>query len=134
MNYWLCKSEPETYSWQDLVNDGSTIWDGVRNYAARNNLRAMQVGDRILFYHSNYGREIVGIAEVSVSAFPDPSDDTGTWSSIIIKPLRAFKRPVSLDIIKADVFFLEMILIKNSRLSVQPVTKKEYDKIIQMGG
>jgi predicted RNA-binding protein with PUA-like domain len=129
-NYWLMKSEPDAYSWDDLVAEGEGTWDGVRNYRARNNLAAMKVGDETFFYHSNIGLEIVGIAQITVAGIPDPTDDTGRWASVKLKPVRKLKHPVTLKQIKADPKLAEIELIKLSRLSVAVITPEEWDYII----
>ncbi len=133
-NHWLMKSEPDCYSWDDLVAEGEGTWDGVRNYTARNNLRAMQPGDLAFFYHSNIGVEIVGIAEITASGIPDPSDDTGRWSAVKLKPVRKLPRPVTLKQIKADPALAEMELLTKFRLSVSGVTAQEWDHILSMAG
>ena len=133
MNYWLVKQEPEAYSWNDFVTDRGTDWDGVRNYQARNNLRAMKRGDRALFYHSVGPRQVVGIARVHRTAFPDPTATDGDWSAVHLKPVKAFKNPVSLDQIKLEPSLSDIALIKNSRLSVQPLVKTAFEKIVRMG-
>lgn len=132
MNYWLAKSEPSAYSWQQLVEDGSTVWSGVRNYAARIHLRAMKKGDHVFFYHSNEGVEIVGIATVSKEQYPDPTSDDANWVAVDLKPLKKLKNPVTLAQIKADKRLTEMALVRISRLSVSPVTQKEYEIILEM--
>jgi predicted RNA-binding protein with PUA-like domain len=132
--YWLVKSEPETYSWDDFVQEGRTAWSGVRNFAARNNLRAMRRGDRVLFYHSVTGKAVMGVAEVARTAFPDETATEGDWSAVELRPLTAMKRPVSLDAVKAVPALANMALLKNSRLSVQPVTRAEFDRVLKMGG
>src|SRR5215210_8086793 len=119
--YWLVKSEPESYSWSDLVKEGKTAWTGVRNFQARNNLRAMKRGDLVFFYHSVSDKQIVGIARVEKEAYPDPTAKESDWSCIDLIPAKALSKPVSLDEIKADKLLAEMPLLKNSRLSVQPV-------------
>jgi len=133
MNYWLVKSEPVKYSWDQFVKDKKTTWDGVRNYTARNNLRAMKKGDQVLYYHSNEGLEIVGIAEVIKEAYQDPTTDDANWVVVDIKPLKALKRPVSLPQIKSDETLANMALVKLSRLSVQPVTTEEWMRIMELG-
>ncbi len=132
MNYWLVKSEPYVYSYSDLVRDKQTFWDGVRNYAARNNLRAMQKGDLVFFYHSNEGLAIVGIAKVAKEAYPDPTAEGDTWSVVDLKPVRKLKNPVTLDRIKAEKSLAAMELVVNSRLSVQKVGEKEWNTILKM--
>lgn len=132
MNYWLAKSEPSAYSWEQLVKDKSTAWTGVRNYAARINLNAMKKGDHVFFYHSNEGLCIVGIAKVIKEAYPDPTDKTRAWVAVDIAPVEAFKNPVTLAQIKAEKKLAGMALIRIGRLSVSPVTKQEYDIINKM--
>lgn len=131
-SYWLMKSEPDVYGWDDLVAEGEGTWDGVRNYTARLNLRAMRKGDDVLFYHSNIGLEVVGIARISKEGFPDPSDDTGRWTSVKLKPLRKLKRPVSLKEIRADPALSEMELLTKFRLSVSAVTAEQWDRIVAL--
>ena len=134
MNYWLVKSEPYKYSWDQLVKDKKTFWDGVRNYAARNNLRAMKKGDQVLFYHSNEGLEIVGIAEVVKEAYQDPTTDDPNWVVVELKPVKALPKPVTLADIKADKSLADMQLVRLARLSVSAVTADEYKKVLKMGG
>lgn len=133
MQYWLIKSEPFKYSWDQLVADKTTHWDGVRNYQAANNLKAMAKGDLCFFYHSNEGKEIVGIAEVVKTAYPDPSDETGKFVMVDVKASKPFKTPVTLDTIKNTKALSAMALVKQSRLSVCPVTKAEWDIILAFG-
>ena len=127
---WLMKTEPEAFGWDDLLRDGETLWDGVRNHRAANNLRAMQVGDQAFFYHSVTGKEIVGIAEVSEAGLSDPKDEK--WASVKVKPVRALERPVTLKEIKADPAFAEMELVRLSRLSVAEVRPEEWERICGM--
>ena len=134
MAYWLVKSEPFKYSWEQLVKDKQTFWDGVRNYAARNNLKAMKKEDEVLFYHSNEGLEIVGIAKVAKEHYPDPTANDDTWVVVDLKPYRKLKKPVGLIQIKADKRLAGMALVKLGRLSVQPVTEKEWKIIMEMAG
>ena len=134
MNYWLVKSEPSAYSWDQLVKDGSTVWSGVRNYAARIHLKAMKKGDHVFFYHSNEGVEIVGIATVSKEHYQDPTTDDANWVAVDIKPLKKLKNPVSLAQIKAMKSLKDMALVRISRLSVSPVTPKEFEVIMEMSG
>lgn len=134
MAYWLMKSEPFKYSWEQLLKDKRTFWDGVRNYAARNNLRAMKKGDRAFFYHSNEGVEIVGIAEIVKEAYQDPTTPEAAWVSVDIKPVLTLKNPVSLAQIKADKRLANMALIRLARLSVQPVTEKEWQLVMELAG
>ena len=131
-SFWLMKSEPDVYSWDDLVAEGEGTWDGVRNYTARLNLRAMAVGDEVFFYHSNIGLEIVGIARISKAAFPDPTDPTERWTSVKVKPVRKLKRPVSLKEIKADPALADMELLTKFRLSVSSVKPAEWDHILRI--
>lgn len=134
MNYWLVKSEPFKYSWEQFQRDGKTFWDGVRNYAARNNLRDMKKGDQVFFYHSNEGLAIVGIAEVVKEAYQDPTTDDTNWVVVDLKPLKSLPKPVTLETIKRDPAFENMDLVRLSRLSVGKVTPSEYKKIIKLGG
>lgn len=134
MNYWLIKSEPFKYSWDQFVKDGKTFWDGVRNYAARNNLKAMRNGDQVFFYHSNEGLEIVGIAEVVKEAYQDPTTDDPNWVVVDFKPVQAMPKPVTLAQLKADPSFSDMDLIRLSRLSVGAVRPAEWKKVLKMGG
>jgi predicted RNA-binding protein with PUA-like domain len=133
MKYWLVKSEPFKYSWEKFVEDGITCWDGVRNYAARNNLRDMEDGDRVFFYHSNEGLTIVGIAEVANAAYQDPTTEDTNWVSVDLKPVAPLPRPVTLAEIKADESLSDMELVRLGRLSVSAVTAAQYKKILKMG-
>ena len=130
---WLVKSEPFKYSWDDLVRDGSTYWDGVRNYEARNNLKAMKKGDRLLYYHSNEGKEIVGIARVTKAAYQDPTTDDDRWVVVDVAPVKKLKEPVGLAQIKADPAFSDLQLVTRSRLSVIPVDSADYRRILKLG-
>src|ERR1041384_419519 len=123
MAYWLVKSEPSVYSWEQFEKDGQTFWDGVRNYAARNHLKSMKKGDQVLFYHSNEGLEIVGIAKVAKEAYQDPTTDEDAWVVVDLKPYKRIKKPVSFEQVKADKRLKEMALVRLGRLSVQPVTE-----------
>lgn len=134
MAYWLIKSEPEVYGWDQLVKDKQTRWDGIRNYAARNHLRSMKKGDQIFFYHSNKGTEIVGIATVSREHYQDPSTTETAWLAVDIKPMKKLKTPVSLDQIKKEKKLSQMALVRIGRLSVQPVTEEEWNLVMKMGG
>lgn len=134
MNYWLVKSEPFKYSWEQFVKDGKTFWDGVRNYAARNNLRAMKKGDQVLFYHSNEGLAIVGIAEVLKEAYQDPTTTDPNWVVVDLKPVKAMPKPVTLAQIKAEPTLQDMDLVRLSRLSVGTVKEREFKKVLTMGG
>lgn len=130
MNYWLVKQEPEAYSFDDLLRDGKTDWTGVRNFQARNNLRAMRAGDKVLFYHSVSEKSIVGVAEVSREEFPDPTDEK--WIAVEIKPIEKFSKPVGLEQIKTEKTLENIALIKQSRLSVMPVTPEEFAAISRL--
>ena len=132
MAYWLVKSEPATYSWQQLVKDKETSWDGVRNFAARLHLKNMKKGDEVFYYHSNEGTDIVGIAKVSKEFYQDPTTDDDKWVSVMLKPLKALKNPVSLAQIKANKKLQNMALVRIGRLSVQPVTDEEWNEILKM--
>jgi predicted RNA-binding protein with PUA-like domain len=131
--YWMVKQEPETYSWDDFVRDGQTDWTGVRNYQARNNLRAMKTGDRALFYHSGKEKAVVGIAEVIKDAYPDPTANDPQWVAVDIKPVKALARPVPLPAIRYDKRLSGLPLIRQSQLSVMPLTKDEFDVLVAMG-
>lgn len=130
MKYWLVKQEPEAYSFDDLVKDGATDWTGVRNFQARNNLREMKKGDHVLFYHSVSEKSVVGLAVVSREEFPDPTDDK--WIAVEIKPVERYGKPVTLEQIKGQKALENIALIKQSRLSVMPLTKKEFDTIVKL--
>ena len=129
----MVKQEPETYSWDNFVKDGSTDWTGVRNYQARNNLKDMKIGDRVLFYHSGKGKEVVGLAEVLKSAYPDPTADDPQWVAVDLKPIKALATPVQLAAIRYDKRLSQLPLIRQSQLSVMPLTKDEFDAIVSMG-
>ncbi|HEX8289758.1 MAG TPA: EVE domain-containing protein [Pyrinomonadaceae bacterium] len=132
MNFWLVKQEPEKYSFDDLIAEGKTVWTGVRNYQARNNLLAMKTGDKVLFYHSVTEKSVAGLAEVSKEAFPDPSDETGKWVAVEIKPIEKFAKFVTLDEIKAEQNLQNIALLKQSRLSVMPLMKDEFETILNL--
>lgn len=132
MNYWLVKSEPFKYSWDQFVTDKKTVWDGVRNYLARNNMRAMKKGDLVLWYHSNEGKEIVGIATITKEFYPDPTAKEGDWSVVELKPFKKLKKPISLEQIKADKNLEQMDLVRLSRLSVGAVKQHEFDYILAL--
>ena len=132
MNYWLVKSEPFKYSWERFLKDKKTFWDGVRNYAARNNLRDMKKGDEVFFYHSNEGLEIVGIAMVVKESYQDPTSDNKNWVVVDLSPVKSLKKPVTLAEIKAEPKLENMELVKNSRLSVQKVTHDEWKQVLKM--
>ena len=133
MNYWLMKSEPGTYSWDDLKKDKRTYWDGVRNFQARNNMKEMKVGDLAFFYHSVNDKNIVGVARIVKEHYPDPTTDDDRWVVVDIEPEFDMDRPVHLSEIKGDDRLNQMVLVRNSRLSVQPVRKEEFDIIVGMG-
>jgi len=128
------KQEPEEFSWADLVREGRVTWDGVRNYAARNHLSTMQMGDKVLFYHSVTGKAVMGIAQVAQEAFPDPTDETGKWVSVVLTPVVALHRPVPLSEIKAEASLQNIAIIRQSRLSVMPLTPEAFEQILRMGG
>lgn len=134
MAYWLMKSEPAAYSWQQLQKDKRTSWSGVRNFQARNNLQAMKKGDQAFFYHSNDGKEIVGIVEIVKEAYPDPGDESGKFVMVDVKPVKALKTPVTLAALKADKRFAELALLRASRLSVGPVSEAHWKEICKLGG
>jgi len=134
MNYWLVKSEPFKYSWEQFLKDGKTFWDGVRNYGARNNLKAMKKGDRVFFYHSNEGLAIVGIAEVVKEAYQDPTTIDPNWVAVDLKPWKTLSQPVTLAQIKAEPKLENMDLVRLSRMSVGKVTEKEYKIVLKMAG
>ncbi|HEX9046237.1 MAG TPA: EVE domain-containing protein [Verrucomicrobiae bacterium] len=133
MNYWLVKSEPAAYAWAQLVKDGKTAWTGVRNFAARLNLRAMQQGDLVCFYHSVTDKQVVGLARVVKEAYPDPTATEGDWSCVDLEPVKPLKNPVTLDAIKADKTLKEMKLVKQSRLSVSALTPAEFARLMELG-
>jgi predicted RNA-binding protein with PUA-like domain len=130
--YWLMKSEPESYGWERLVEDGGTVWDGVRNHRAKLNLQAMKAGEQAFFYHSVTGKEIVGIVEIVRAGMADPKDETGTWAAVEIKPVARLERPVTLAEIKADPALKDIELIRQSRLSVAEIRGKEWERILAM--
>ena len=133
MNFWLVKQEPSKYSWNEFLKDKETFWDGVRNYQARNNLKKMRVGDLVLFYHSVVGKEIVGIANVSKEFYNDPTTKDSRWVVVNLKPLKSMTTPVSLNDIKANPELSNIALVKQSRLSVMPITKEEFKIILKLG-
>jgi len=134
MNYWLVKSEPEAYSWDKFVKDGRTAWTGVRNFTARLNLRAMKKGDLVCFYHSVTGKDIVGLARVAKEAYPDATAAEGDWSCVDLEPVKPLKNPVTLEAIKADQALKDMKLLKQSRLSVSPLTAAEFARVLELAG
>ncbi len=134
MAYWLIKSEPGAYSWDQLRKEGRTVWSGIRNYAARLNLRAMKLGDEIFFYHSNEGLNIVGIARVCRTAYPDPTAEGKDWVAVDVEPVRSLKKPVSLEQVKSDQRLRKMELVRIGRLSVSKVTPAEWKAVLELGG
>lgn len=134
MQYWLVKSEPVSYSWDAFVKEKRTAWTGVRNFQARKNLQAMKQGDRVLFYHSGSGKEVVGIAEVAKEAYADPTAQEEDWSCVDLVPLQQLARPVTLEQIKADRKLAGMALVRQSRLSVAPVGRAQFDRMLRLGG
>jgi predicted RNA-binding protein with PUA-like domain len=133
MNYWLVKSEPDVYSYDQLVTEGTGRWDGVRNYQARNFLRAMKVGDLCFFYHSNIGLAVVAVARVSKEYYPDPTAESGDWSCVELQPVKPLVRPVTLAEIKANPELQQLLLVRNARLSVMPVSSDEFSILLSMG-
>ncbi len=131
--HWLVKSEPDKYSWEQFVKDGSTYWDGVRNAQARNNLREMQKGDLALYYHSNEGKEVVGVAKITKTAYQDPTTDDERWLVVDLVPVKPIEAPVTLKDIKSEKALAEIPLVTQSRLSVMPIDKKSFDRILRMG-
>jgi predicted RNA-binding protein with PUA-like domain len=131
-NYWLVKSEPESYSWATFVKEGGTVWTGVRNFTARNNLRAMKKGDAVLFYHSVTEKQIVGVAKVRKEAYADPTAEEGDWSAVDLAPGRALAKPVTLETLKSDRILKHMVLLRLGRLSVSPVTEEQYERIMSL--
>lgn len=133
MNYFLVKSEPFKYSWEQFNKDGETFWDGVRNYQARNNLKAMKKGDLVLYYHSNEGKEVVGLAKVVKEFYQDPTTEDERWVVVDLAPVETFKNPVTLETIKADLLLQDVALVRQGRLSVMPLKAEEFDRIVQLG-
>jgi predicted RNA-binding protein with PUA-like domain len=131
--YWLVKQEPEAYSWSDLVKDGRTAWTGVRNFQARNNLRAMKKGDPVFYYHSVSEKQVVGVAQVEKEAYPDPTAKEGDWVCVDLVPVKALKMPVTLEQIKGDKLLKNILLVRQSRLSVMPLGKEEFERIKELG-
>jgi predicted RNA-binding protein with PUA-like domain len=134
MHYWLVKSEPEAYAWAQLVKDGKTAWTGVRNFQARNNLRAMKNGDAVFFYHSVSDKQVVGLARVAKEFYPDATATEGDWSCVDLEPVKPLKNPVTLETIKTDAGLKEILLVKQSRLSVMPLTKVQAERLLKLGG
>lgn len=132
MAYWLVKSEPSVYAWEQFEKDKQTMWDGVRNYAARNNLKAMKKGDEVLYYHSNEGLAVVGIAKVLKEFYQDPTADSDAWVAVDLKPYKKLQHPVTLQTIKKDKRLAQMALVRISQLSVQPVTEEEWEAIMEL--
>ena len=133
MNYWFVKSEPEAYSWSQFLKDGKTAWTGVRNFAARNNLRAMQKGDVVFFYHSGEQKSAIGLARVKKEFYPDSTAEDGDWSCVDLIPVKPLAKPVTLGQIKADKILREMPLVNQSRLSVSPLTKPQFEQLLRLG-
>ncbi len=133
MNYWLVKQEPESYSWSNFVKEGRAAWTGVRNYQARNNLRSMQENDLVFFYHSGDAKEIVGIAKVARGPYPDPTADEGDWVCVDLAPVKNINKPVALVTVKADAQLKDILLVRNSRLSVSPLNKAQFERLLGMG-
>jgi predicted RNA-binding protein with PUA-like domain len=134
VQFWLVKQEPTAYSWSAFVKDGRAAWTGVRNYQARNNLRTMKKGDRVFYYHSVEGKEVVGIAQVAEEAYPDPTAKEGDWSCVDLTPVKPLPRPVTLEEIKANSKLQNMLLVRNARISVMPVTTEEFAEIERLAG
>ena len=134
MNHWLVKSEPAAYAWAQFVKDGKAAWTGVRNFQARNNLRAMKTGDLVLFYHSVTDKQIVGIASVVQEFYPDATTEEGDWSCVDLAPVKPLAKPVPLDVIKADKVLRELPLVKQSRLSVTPLAKAQFMRLLELSG
>jgi len=132
-NYWIVKQEPESYSWNKFVEDGRAAWTGVRNFQARNNLRAMKRGDLVGYYHSRSEKQVVGLARVEREAYADPTADEGDWSCVDLAPVKPLKTPVSLHTIKGERVLASMLLVKNSRLSVSPMTAEQFDRLLSLG-
>ena len=134
MNYWLVKSEPAAYAWPQLVKDGKTAWTGVRNFAARLNLRAMKKGDLVCFYHSVTEKQVVGLARVAREFYPDPTAEDGDWSCVDLEPVKPLQHPVTLEAIKTESILKEMKLVRQSRLSVTPLTSAEFARLLELAG
>jgi predicted RNA-binding protein with PUA-like domain len=132
-NYWMVKQEPEAYSWDTFIKEGRTAWTGVRNFQARNHLRAMRRGDLVLFYHSVSEKQVVGICRVEREAYPDPSAQEGDWSAVDLVPVKPLREPVTLNAIKADAVLKEMPLIRQSRLSVMPLAREQFERVLALG-
>lgn len=132
MNHFLVKSEPHAYSWEQFLKDKRTFWDGVRNYQARNNLKEMKVGDLVLFYHSNVGKEVVGVARVVREYYQDPTTDDARWVAVDLEPVETLKKPVTLAQVKADEYLQDISLVRQGRLSVMPLRAEEFDRILEL--
>jgi predicted RNA-binding protein with PUA-like domain len=132
MNHFLVKSEPHAYSWEQFLKDKRTFWDGVRNYQARNNLKEMKVGDLVLFYHSNVGKEVVGVARVVREYYQDPTTDDIRWVAVDLEPVETLKKPVTLAQVKADEYLQDISLVRQGRLSVMPLKAEEFDRILEL--
>jgi predicted RNA-binding protein with PUA-like domain len=132
MNHFLVKSEPHAYSWEQFLKDKRTFWDGVRNYQARNNLKEMKVGDLVLFYHSNVGKEVVGVARVVREYYQDPTTDDVRWVAVDLEPVETLKKPVTLAQVKADEYLQDISLVRQGRLSVMPLKAEEFDRILEL--
>ena len=132
--YWLVKQEPEAYAWSTFLKEGRTTWTGVRNFQARNNLRSMKRGDQVLFYHSVSDKQVVGVAQVEQEAYPDPTAKEGDWSVVDLTPVRGLLKPVPLDTIKSDAVLKEMALVRQTRLSVTPVTPAQFQRVLELAG
>jgi predicted RNA-binding protein with PUA-like domain len=131
-NYWLVKQEPESYSWDTFVKDRGTDWTGVRNFAARNNLRSMKRGDLVFYYHSVSGKQVVGLAKVTREAFPDPTATEGDWSSVTLSPVKALAKPVTLEQVKSDRLLKNLALVRQGRLSVMPIGEREFQRLLEL--
>ena len=131
-HHWLVKQEPEAYSWADFLKDGKTAWTGIRNFQARNNLRAMKPGDLVLFYHSGKEKQVCGLARVEQEAYPDPTANEGDWVCVDLAPVKTLKQPVSLDTIRADSILKNILLVRQSRLSVAPLTEAEFNRLLAL--
>jgi predicted RNA-binding protein with PUA-like domain len=134
MQYWLVKQEPESYAWATFVREGRTAWTGVRNFQARNNLRAMKRGDLVLYYHSGTDKQVIGYARVERDAYPDPTAEEGDWCCVDLVPMKALKHALGLAAIRADKVLKSMPLVKHTRLSVMPLTQEQFDQVLQLGG
>jgi len=132
MAYWLVKQEPETYPFSRFMEDKSTIWDGIRNYQARNFLKEMTLKDEVLYYHSGGEKAVAGLAEVAETAFPEPDEAEGTWFAVKLKAIRPFKKPVTLAMVKADSILCETYLVRQTRLSVSPLTREQFDRFLEL--